>query len=60
MSGKHQVCVYNFGFEQSESHRGPQQAKEADTEQSPEEFCASSQACAKYTNTYRSQAALLK
>lgn len=46
MLGKHQVCVYNF--EQPEGHRG--QAKEAETEQSPEEFCAISQACAKYTN----------
>lgn len=60
MLGKHQVYVYNFVFEQPESHRGQQQAKEAETEQSPKEFCAMSQACAKYTNTYNSQAALLK
>lgn len=30
MWGKHQVCVYNFVFEQPESHRG-WQAKEAET-----------------------------
>lgn len=52
MLGKHQVCIYNFVFELPEGHRRRRQAEEAETEQSPEEPCASFQACAKYANTY--------
>lgn len=54
--GKHQVCVYNFGFELPESHRGQGQAEETESQGSMCQLSGLCQMC----HCLHSQAVLLK